>query len=488
MHETFQYSGWADRWTVMSYSSGYHGAGGYGEAKRISNSPGGYTYSKALWIHAYADGVWYGGSFYHGCGTATVENITPELIEYLSFVAYQAGGSIIFLDDEGNTLGSFGTGTVGLYEFYMIGNSMYAIVNGDSKGIVFTSTKKPYYIRFHVGLCNSASHDVYLTIDDLNTEQKAGTIAIGIEPESHVITEYDNDEIDVSWHVTTIPWDDFKDSEYAIEVVNLNTGETIDRRIVKRIPVGYEIDPPYGMVKYIKSELFGKNYAPYLFNLTKNGEVLTFDYLIYRELPPPVSCPQSFKVVTMEVGKPSKLIEDTLVEVRDYLSNEFVDTCKTLVSGKCEIELDTSRIYVANASKKGYGCHECRKVFGACEAELELSLIPQPTTQKVAIIDSAGYLGYVIKKEEKETILFGAEVDKLTIATLFVNSCKAELSIAGEKIGEVEAGYNEIEAKAIYLGEIPTEGKNLEIELRCKHVGFAGLKYAACATIVGTKG
>ena len=56
MHETFQYSGWEDRWTVKSYSIGDHGAGGYGEAKRISNTPSGYTYSKSLWMHAYGDG------------------------------------------------------------------------------------------------------------------------------------------------------------------------------------------------------------------------------------------------------------------------------------------------------------------------------------------------------------------------------------------------------------------------------------------------
>lgn len=108
-----------------------------------------------------------------------------------------------------------------------------------------------------------------------------------------------------------------------------------------------------------------------------------------------------------------------------------------------------------------------------------------PPIQKAIVISSAGFLGYVRKKEVTEKENFGAEVDKLTIATLFVNACKAELSIAGEKVGDIEAGYNKIETKTIDLKEIPTEGKDLEIELKCGHVIGTGLKYATCATIIG---
>ena len=107
--------------------------------------------------------------------------------------------------------------------------------------------------------------------------------------------------------------------------------------------------------------------------------------------------------------------------------------------------------------------------------------------QKAVVISTAGFLGYVRKREVTEKTTFGAKVDKLTIATLFVNAGKAELSIAGEKVGEVEAKYNAIETKTIDLGEIPTEGKDLEIELKCIHVIGSGAKYAACATVVGVK-
>jgi hypothetical protein len=124
-----------------------------------------------------------------------------------------------------------------------------------------------------------------------------------------------------------------------------------------------------------------------------------------------------------------------------------------------------------------------------------------PPVQKAITIGSAGFLGLltfsglgvnfpVTRRGVKESAKFGRYLDKLTIATLFVNAGRAELSINGEKVTEAEAKYNQIETKAVLLkgGEgIPTKGENLEIELTCTHVIGSGLKYAACATIVGIK-
>lgn len=110
--------------------------------------------------------------------------------------------------------------------------------------------------------------------------------------------------------------------------------------------------------------------------------------------------------------------------------------------------------------------------------------------QKAIVIGSGGMLGYVKNKERVEKATFGADLDKLTLVTLFANACKTELSIAGEKVGELEAKYNAVETKTIDLKEgagIPTEGKDLEIELKSTHVVGSGLKYAACATVVGIK-
>ena len=121
---------------------------------------------------------------------------------------------------------------------------------------------------------------------------------------------------------------------------------------------------------------------------------------------------------------------------------------------------------------------------------------------KAVIIGSSGFLGNltivvpfiaiglnfpIARKEVRETAKFGKDVDKLTIATLFMYSCRAELSIAGEKVMGLGAKYGAIETKAIDLKEIPTEGKNLDIELRCEHIIRSGFKYAACATVVGVK-
>lgn len=127
---------------------------------------------------------------------------------------------------------------------------------------------------------------------------------------------------------------------------------------------------------------------------------------------------------------------------------------------------------------------------GAVRAKISKDIPVGEEVQKAIVVSSAGFLGYVRKKEVKETAYFGADVDKLTIATLFVNACKVELSIGGEKVAELEAKYNAVETKTVDLKEgagIPTDGKDLEIELKCVHVIGSGLKYAACATIIGVK-
>ena len=128
--------------------------------------------------------------------------------------------------------------------------------------------------------------------------------------------------------------------------------------------------------------------------------------------------------------------------------------------------------------------------------------IPTPLPiQKAITIGSAGFLGLLTfsglgvnfpltRKERKESVKFGRDLDKLTIATLFVNAGRAELSINGEKVMDAQAKFNQIETKAVLLkgGDgVPTEGKDLEIELKCTHVIGSGLKYAACATVVGIK-
>ena len=122
-------------------------------------------------------------------------------------------------------------------------------------------------------------------------------------------------------------------------------------------------------------------------------------------------------------------------------------------------------------------------------------------TQKVIVIGSGGFLGLltfsglgvnfpVTRRERKKSVKFGRDLDKLSIATLFVNAGRAELSINGEKVADAWAKHNQIETKAVLLkgGEgMPTKGEDLEIELTCTHVIGSGLKYAACATIVGIK-
>lgn len=120
--------------------------------------------------------------------------------------------------------------------------------------------------------------------------------------------------------------------------------------------------------------------------------------------------------------------------------------------------------------------------------------------QKAVVIGSGGFLGKLkfsyfvtfplMRQEITKTARFGATLDKLTIATLFVNACKAELDIEGEKVTQLEAKYNNVNTKTVAFKSgngIPTEGKDLYIELKCLHIQGSGVKYAACATIIGIK-
>ena len=115
--------------------------------------------------------------------------------------------------------------------------------------------------------------------------------------------------------------------------------------------------------------------------------------------------------------------------------------------------------------------------------------------EKAVVVGSAGMLGGVMTKEVKETTNLGADLDKLTIATLFASGGKVELSIGGTKVGELEpkrgGGIAAAETKTIDLNEgagIPTEGKDLEIELKVSPVmGDLSLRYAAATTVVGIK-
>ena len=86
--------------------------------------------------------------------------------------------------------------------------------------------------------------------------------------------------------------------------------------------------------------------------------------------------------------------------------------------------------------------------------------------------------------EVEETDRFGIEVAEITMATLFVYACKAELYVDGERVTQESAGFNKVATKAISLA-IPTEGKDLLVALKCEHIPGSGMRYAACATVMG---
>lgn len=194
------------------------------------------------------------------------------------------------------------------------------------------------------------------------------------------------------------------------------------------------------------------------------------------------------KTVTLEAkleeaAPPYSNIKDGYVKF--YVGDAYIGSDLTDADGKAYVDYTPGKA----------GAFTINTVFEAtgdyngsfCEGTLTVKESPV-AVQKAVVVGSGGMLGYVKTKERVEKATFGADLTKLTMATMFANACKTTLSIAGEKVGELEAKYNAVETKTIDLkggAGIPTGGKDLEIELKCEHVIGSGLKYAACATVAG---
>jgi len=243
-----------------------------------------YTQSNVMKVYVTAPtSSWYNVNVY---------NTNPSESNYWSFIVAgrEPGGTysyayLNFLNTTGVQIASYAITSYyssyhndDLYEILREGNNLYLKINGISQGIITTCDEIPAHIVFHLN-CYQTSQD--LRIDGVTTT--SGLVSVGVESDSHIITELDSDELDAIWAVKTIPESSYDAAEYKLLVKRVSTGEIINTTILKE--AGNSSAKPCGFVVYNRMNLFGaEGYGYYLFYITKDGANQGEDWLFYKPL------------------------------------------------------------------------------------------------------------------------------------------------------------------------------------------------------------
>jgi len=147
-------------------------------------------------------------------------------------------------------------------------------------------------------------------VDDFTTT--GYHLAIGEENYDHNTTEFDDDEIDVEW-ITNLYYD--SGSTFKVIVKRLTTGATINETDVTTSANSYGC----GVTIYNRTELLGTNYGLYLFELTKDGQLMSYDWLYY--IPPGETSSIAFDKETYASGETATITYD--IANPDFSSHNY---------------------------------------------------------------------------------------------------------------------------------------------------------------------
>jgi len=161
-----------------------------------------------------------------------------------------------------------------LYELLIYEGTVYMIKNGTPMATIGSCSETPAYISFY---CLSSGVYEGGWIDDVTTND--GIVGIGAEPclvggfVNRTIIEATNHELDVSWHVKTLPIADYTNSQYDLKVKRATWGDWYNITQLKAIGNTQIDTKPAGNIKYNWSELFNTDhYGLYWFTLYKTSE------------------------------------------------------------------------------------------------------------------------------------------------------------------------------------------------------------------------
>ena len=234
------------------------------------------------------------------------------------------------------------------FEIKQLNNYVYLFINGtlvENMGELKGEIKKVRF-RLKVRTCDWGWYS-YWYLDDFTTT--GYHLAIGEENYDHNTTEFDDEEIDVEW-IVNLYYDE--GSTFKIIVKRLTTGAVINETDITTIANSYGC----GVTIYNRTELLGNNYGLYLFELTKDGQLMSYDWLYY--IPPGETSSLAFDketyasgetaTITYDIANPDFSSHNYYIKILDIYGNEKKRWHITKESGSVTFntnELDAGTYY-----------------------------------------------------------------------------------------------------------------------------------------------
>ena len=289
------------------------------------------NYTKVVHAYAHPSANW-------ACGVSVKSKVKSESA-YWSFVlrgftgwADSEGGlkfRVYLFNSSGGNLGYFyeltksdvfsTTDPPKFVELIYLNNHVYAYENGELWGSA-SCNETPAYIMFWGESKRDYGDEIAridFYIDDVSNED-GYIIALGEYEYDHDATEFDDEEIDVEY--TTNQYYD-SGSEFKIVVKRLITGGIVNETVLSNAS---------GVVIFNRTELLGYNYGLYIFELTKDGQLMDYDHLYY--VPPGEASYLAFDketyasgetaTITYDIANPDFSSHNYYIKILDVYGNE----------------------------------------------------------------------------------------------------------------------------------------------------------------------
>jgi len=224
-----------------------------------------------------------------------------------------------------------------LFEFVRLNNKIYVFKNGTLiSDTPLSCNETPAYIEIYV-YAYLTGYGGWLWLDDI-TNEDGYILGMGEYGYDHSATEFDDEEIEVSY-ITNQYYD--SGSDFDLNIRRVSTGAIVNTT--------HLIDPA-GMIVYNRTKILGYNYGLYQWELTKNGQLMDYDYLYY--VPPSETSYLAFNketytsneigTITYDIANPDFSSHNYYIKIFDIYGNEKKKWHVTKESGS--ISFDTSEL------------------------------------------------------------------------------------------------------------------------------------------------
>ncbi|RLF92076.1 hypothetical protein DRN52_08475, partial [Thermococci archaeon] len=233
-------------------------------------------------------------------------------------------------------------------EIVIINGYAYLFIGGEEKEVFgdgSVSGENVRYLRLYRNFIDYGCYDIYL--DTFTTS--GYHISVNEYGYDHNATEYDDNEMNVEW-IVPLYYD--KGATFKIIVRRLNTGAIVNETDVSEDANNGIFFP----VTYNRTELLGYNYGLYIFGLTKDGQLMDYDYFYY--MPPYETSYLAFDketyassetaTINYDIASPDFSSHNYYIKILDMYGNEKKKWHITKESGSVTFntnELDAGTYY-----------------------------------------------------------------------------------------------------------------------------------------------